>query len=594
MQDVSNAYITAIRRNDRPYDEVYGTITFDDNTTLTVNSSNIPSNELKWIRQCIDGEDLEVGGVYLGSIEMSLLSDKSRYAFYGARLELDYKIDIGGSYEVVHIGKFTISSAERPSKNKIKFKAYDNMLLLDTQLGSTVLQGTPYIILSQISSATGMALAFDSAYVTQNFVNTDVQMQLSKDSDITTYREAVKCVCQALGCFAQDNREGKMELRRYSQEVDCTLTTGDFYSALVSDYISNYVALSVTGLKGTYTAVSTDPDEVGNLFTIEDAPAWDFGVFATLQNMTNNLFNYLHTLAYTPVEIEMPSDVAFDCGDRIEIVTDNGDTIETLITSYEWKWHGGMTIESKGKNPYLSGGSASDIKTSRLVTRTVEDSKIYMWHFTNPTEVTASDGGSERLIGKLRFSSSADTDAMFVDTIQTVVTTESVCRATITYSLNGVIYDYQAIDDLTEGKHIISLNYPITGLVAGDSNVWEVYLSAEGGDITLPEQTMKATIWGQGLRDLDIWYGLFEMEDEYEPLVGGQDIVGLSDVIVSLDTDLPYPNIHLEDEYEHLVGGQTIVALSDNMSITREKEQFYLVTEDGDNLATEDGDTLIT
>ena len=30
------------------------------------------------------------------------------------------------------------------------------------------------------------------------------------------------------------------------------------------------------------------------------------------------------------------------------------------------------------------------------------------------------------------------------------------------------------------------------------------------------------------------------------------------------------------------------------MSITREKEQYYLVTENGDNLGTEDGDRFIT
>ena len=599
MITVSEAFKTAISKADRPYDEVYGTITFADNTTLTITPSIIPENSVNIVRQCIDGEELEFGGVFLSTLEMSLITDKSRYTFFGARVELDYKINVSTtstpSYESVHLGKFTISEADRPDKNTIKFIAYDDMRLLDSNIGANVLQGTAFVILQQISSATGYALDFNSAYVTNNFVNTDIVFQFDKDSGITTYREAVKCVCQLIGGFARDNREGKMELGKFHATVDETLTTSHWYSATIADYICNYVALSVTGLKGTFSATSSDPDEVGNLMEIDDAPAWDYGVFATLQKQTNQLFDYLHSISYTPCTLDMPSDPTFDCGDRLELETISEDTVETLITSYEWKWHGGMTVESKGINPYLQGDSTKDIKTNRLITRATEDNKIYFWSFTNPEEVSVDDGDTPTVIGRLRFSSSSDTDAMFVDTIQAVVSnvTDDYCRATITYSLNDIVYDYEIIDDLTEGKHIISLNYPITGLEGGSTNEWKVYLETDGGTVTLPAQSMKATIWGQGLRDLDIWYGLLECEDEYEPLVLGLDLIGLQDEVISISRQAPI-SIVASDSVEPLTLGLQLVELSENMTITREKEVFNLVTENGDNIATEDGDKLIT
>jgi hypothetical protein len=64
----------------------------------------------------------------------------------------------------------------------------------------------------------------------------------------------------------------------------------------------------------------------------------------------------------------------------------------------------------------------------------------------------------------------------------------------------------------------------------------------------------------------------------------------------NLDIELtePYPNLVLSDSFIPIRLRRRIVGLAENMSITREKEQYYLVTEDGDNLATEDGNLFIT
>ena len=145
-------YQDAIRSNDRPYDTVYGTITFTDGTTMNVDSSNMPSNSVSVSKECIESGELMFGGVFLGTLKLSLITDKSRYAFYGAKVDLTYKIkvdtDTSGEtpvdiYDEVPFGTYTVSSADRPT-DRVNITAYDNLKLLDKEIGDVYITGTPW------------------------------------------------------------------------------------------------------------------------------------------------------------------------------------------------------------------------------------------------------------------------------------------------------------------------------------------------------------------------------------------------------------------------------------------------------------------
>ena len=97
MYNTSADYKTAIRANSRPYDTVYGTVYFPDETTLTVDSSIMPTNSITISKQCIDGDELMFGGVFASELKLSLITSKDRYAFFGATIELFYKIQTGTS-----------------------------------------------------------------------------------------------------------------------------------------------------------------------------------------------------------------------------------------------------------------------------------------------------------------------------------------------------------------------------------------------------------------------------------------------------------------------------------------------------------------
>lgn len=113
MYPVSERYKTAIRARART-DRVTGTLTLTDGTVLALGVQDFMSGSLTLDNQCVTGEELAFGCVYLGQAAFSLRTSLSRYAFYGAKLVLRYELQLpGGSWEAVPLGVYTVAEAER-------------------------------------------------------------------------------------------------------------------------------------------------------------------------------------------------------------------------------------------------------------------------------------------------------------------------------------------------------------------------------------------------------------------------------------------------------------------------------------------------
>ena len=565
------AYKTAMRAASRPYNTVYGTITFTDveMLPLTVDGSNMPTNSISISKQCIDDDELMFGGVYTNVLNLSILTDMDRYAFFGATVELTFKIQTGthtegttvvADYSEVPLGVFTVADAERPT-NMVKLTCYDNMTLLDKELGGAFITGTPWEIFQIVSAQTGMQLDFEESDL-ENFANYTYQADASSERGLNTYRDVVKMECQLLGCFAYAERNGKLALKEFSVRPDISLTMSDWYSLVPADYTCKYIGISISSLAGTYSAATSGVLDSGLTMIIEDAPAWDYGSEEAQQAKTDNLFNVLQTIdEYTPCDVDMPSDPAFDCGDRLQLITRNG-TIETLITSIDWKFHQGMSIDSEGLNPYLVGGSVLANETNRLLAQAVERSKLQFVSFTNAGTKIIDDEESV-MIGDCVINPSSKTDALFVATILVDIEvddeeeTEQVevpiditdqqgqpavitdlqgnpltlsASATNTYYRDGkvdvgVFYKmglqrlpsdenpYLAVDRLASGKHIITVAYPLTALEPNERHNFQVYITANGGTVTVPARTLQASIVGQEITDITGFSGLIRIED---------------------------------------------------------------------------------
>ena len=627
MQQTSNDYKQLIRAINKPYDEVYGTITFSDDSTMNIEPSIIPNGSLNIVRQCTSSNSIEYGDVSSDILEMSLLTDKSRYAFYDANIVLDYRIWINNAWEVVHLGVFTITDADRPADDRVKFTAYDPMRKLDKGLPADAISGTPFEVLEFISEYCDYPLAFDEQFIEDNFTNINTNIYLDSTSGIKTCRDAVKVVCQNLGCCARDNRQGSLELYDHHTEVDITLTTNAWEANNIADYTCNFVGLTVTSAKGTFSSISSTED-VGNIMQIPDAPAWDYGVLAELQLMTDRLFDKLNDIVYTPCEIDALSDPSFDCGDRLALVTSSGDTVETIITSYEWKWHGGMEISSKGINPYEQGVSTSDIASTRLLNKESAQSKFTYYTYTNAGVVTLTT--SFQRLYRIRFTVGDTTTVTLWHELKMLNTLASENQViTLNYYLDGIKFDREPVHTYGEsGYHTLGNQYYLQDVEAGEAHEWEVRAKINSGSAVVDRGDLIAVIQGQNLAPSDKFNGEITIEEEFTPITLHRSIVPLSENLPDTLVRDPDPDEHdydyqtewgyydgeekylvfrkpLEvdcaDTFTPIALHRRIVALSENMNLTAQAVQYTRITvelEDGvevnNTRITEDGGTRLT
>lgn len=653
MYQTSAEYKTAIRQASRPFDTVYGTVTFPTSSglqPLTVDSSVMPTNSITISKQCIDSDELEFGGVYASTLKLSLFTDLDRYSFFGAKIELFYKIEIAeDTFETIPLGIYTVADADRPH-DIVNLTAYDNMTLLDKDIGGIIFSGTIWQLFEYIQRQTGYQLAFTQSDLL-NFPNNEYTLEMAKDHGINTYRDAVKTICQLLGCFALDDRTGKLQLKKFSVDTDLALSYTDWYSCVPADYLTNYIGLSVTGLNGTYSAGTQDPNEVGSVMIIDDAPAWDLGSETSLTERTTELFTYLHTIAYTPSEIEMPSDPSFDCGDRLSLTLRGTPeiTLYTLITSYEWKFHQGMSIHSEGINPYLMQ-EVVDQHGQRILSQAVAKSKLQFIHFTNEAERVIADD-QDKMIARVEFTPTANTDALFVATIlldadvEDTTTTEQVevpvkayngstetqikdingnvvslkgiannthtrdgkCDVTFYYrfgtgtELHKVPSDlepYLAVEEIENGQHIVTLSYPITNLGSWERATWEIWATVDGGVVRIPENSVKASIFGQEVDVVGRFSGKITAEDELTlDYFAGLGVLEINDDVEVVMRNAVFESVSDTVSLYNISSVQTI-PLYEGTGELRPNIEFegglYITAENEFDLTDEEGNSFIT
>lgn len=569
MYFISDTYNEAIRATTRR-DNIKGVIRFKDGTYQDITTSDIDEGSVCITHQCINGDELMFGAAIVGQLDISIRTNKSRYGFYGAVIELTYQVFTGVLWEDVPLGKYTVAEAEK-TNTCVSIVAYDNMQLLDKSLGATVLRGTLFEILEQICDETGVEKGFTEQDI-RDLPNGSAILQIDEKSGCNTYRDAIKVVCQLTGTFAKVDRTGNLQLGRFQSEVSSTLTKNDRYKLTVADYTCMYNSLSATGLKGTFVAVA-DEESLGLQMDIQDAPAWDYGTEEDLQNRTQILLDYLQTIIYTPSKITLPSNPTYDCGDRVLLQTDDGD-VETLITSYEWKYHNQMNMTSSGINPNLVGRSSYEKReTNRLLEQKTAENKLAVYDFTNPTDILVSDVTHKQL-GFCSFASESDTNGFFMASLkltanvediveeeeeqltvpikildsagtETVIndaegnpltfTATSKCvhrsikegkvKVTLTYLLNSIELDYHVVEQFTNGEHTISLFMPIPEISGNRLHDWKILIAVENGTVLVPEYGLKAVILGQGLGTGKApWDGTLDLTDivaNMYPLGGG-------------------------------------------------------------------------
>lgn len=517
MYPVSERYKTAIRARART-DRVVGTLTLTDGTVLALGVQDFMSGSLTLDNQCVTGEELAFGCVYLGQAAFSLRTSLSRYAFYGAKLVLRYELQLpGGSWEAVPLGVYTVAEAERKALY-VSIKAYDNILPLQSRWDGTAIQGNACEMLAQIADGCGLELGQTAEEIAALNPNAALACQLSAADGLTTWRDCVAAIAQLLGGFGTVDRAGRLVIRQFAKTSCVSLGADARSEAGVSDFRCHYAALTVATQSGSYAA-GGGPD-TGLTMAIADMPLAEKGLPDTRQGITDNLFAELRQLDYIPAIVTMPGDPALEPGDRVTLPQADGTAPEMLVTHFVWHYHGRQTLKSVGHNPYLTNNSdGTTEKLLRKVQNSAESKRLVYYSFTNTAALTVRTAETPAV--SIAFAAVEDTSAMFL--AQLLLTAEPEGGDPLTlevrYYVNEVrVENFTPQQRLLAGAHTLALFYPFASVEANAAKRLSVRLVCTGGTVKIAPYSIKATVTGQGMASELPWDGTLQFEELLMPL----------------------------------------------------------------------------
>lgn len=582
MYNVSTEYLSAVRRPSIT-DRLTGALTMKNGTEIPLTEKNFSEGGVLLSREVVSGEELEFGSAMLGQLTFSLRTHQPRYVFYGAKITLNYGVMLDdGSWYDVPLGVFEVSETER-QQTVIRMVAYDNVLSLDKDYDGVAIYGTPFEILTTICELCGVTLAHTEEEILA-MPNGDQAIQIDSTSGCNTFRDCAKIVAQLLAGFVVADQAGNIAIRQYGKAPVTTLTKKNRASTKLADYICQYVGLTIQSQKGKFSSYDSS-FESGLELTIQDAPAWDYGTEESLQARTDALLAELVQISYTPANLSIFGDPSIECGDMLTLETDDGD-VTTLVTGYTWKFRGRMSVESIGKNPYLKSTKPQKTQIIRELEKQTTNNKLIFYSFTNSAEIVA-EGTEVKPLASVTFVTVEDTSAMFLAQLPVTAAVEDVVTTTeeektvavkdatgaetaildadgnpltltvvtantdtrpgevdlqIFYYMNGSLVDYQLIERLTAGPHILSLFYPFSELKGNTSNKFEVRILASGGSVTVSKRGFKATVTGQGLSATTVWDGTLTVEEVVAPFdMRSRMTVAAFTEEVSTRTQIPTP-----------------------------------------------------
>ena len=274
MYDVPKEYRAAIRsptRNDR----MAGKLTLTDGSTIELTDSAVIAGSVSVDNQCVSGQELAFGSVYMGQASMQLRTALSSAAFYDAALQIDYEIQLAdGSWYTLPVGRYTVAEAER-SAAVVSLTGYDNMLKLERKFSGSAILGDAYTMLTQIAGTCGVELAQSEAEIKALSPNAEILRQLDGSYRVSTWRDCVGAIAQLLAGFATIDRLGRLRIVQFGETPCVTLSENARTNAKISDFSCHYAALVIETDTDTFT--SDIEGESGLEMTISDMPLAESG-----------------------------------------------------------------------------------------------------------------------------------------------------------------------------------------------------------------------------------------------------------------------------------------------------------------------------
>jgi hypothetical protein len=590
MQAHSAAFTTAMKDAQR-VEHVRGTVgavSFNDSNIIALNYSNA----------CADGKDVRFGSARIGQLDIKFCNlGITRGEWRGRQLVLEYGLQLAdGTTEYIPCGSFTIAKADWTDTG-VNITAYDCLAGFDVPFTASTTSGYIFDLLELAETLTGITNGRTSAECSR-LPNGREYLGLYPQNDIKTVRDFISWAASAVGGFVTAGRDGSFLVRSFAESelVDTFQSRDRVVGSIFSDYVTNYDGISITNTDGSIQYYSSEASTGGASIAVGANPLLQYGVDEVKTRQRQALAEVAHGIAYTPFNIAILNCPVYDLGDIVRCEGGvAGGSVDCCVMGIEWTFKNTTTLKGFGADPNLAAGKSATDKALQGMASKTKENELVIHTYINASDYELEDAEEQTVIDIDFATIKAARVTMQHEINLDLLVADDKATVTALYYLNDVLEYYQPVDTFSEsGKHIISLMYFLETLSEGTSYEWKVKLRIDGGTGTIDRGDVHAWLQGQGLVALNDFDGLIELEDTYTPITGGQDIIGLSDSVISIERDMPYPNISLADTFTAYIGGQEIVGLADSVRLRTAYEIHTRITEDGDVRITMDGDTRTT
>lgn len=507
MYQVSEEYLKQTKRKVQTF-RLAGTV-----NKIAFTNHDILSGSFTITNQCSEQNDVKIGSVYIGELKCTFKPELPVPDWTNAQIIVSEGLLIGGTaWEDVPLGVYTVSEAN-DTEYGVDITAYDNMARFNRSCTVDITIGTPYELLTLACTTCEVELGLTQADV-DALPNGTESLSLYTENDIETWQDFVFWVAQATGTIATMDREGKLVLRSYTQNVVDTLTNHErFTGSKFSKFETRYSGLSCVNMENNTTSYyGSDPDNYLT-YNLGSNPFLQYGVDSYKEQIRRAVLDALLKIDYVPFETSCLCGAMYDLGDIIRCTDGIAPGKLGCVMMYDYTFNGGYKITGFGSDPALASAKSKTDKNLEGLRNNVSTNEILFFNYENASAIQIGDGESKAIID-IRFTSSVSIGVLFQAEVLLDATAEEDVIGSIEYTLNEVtIIGYNPTETWKNGKHILSLMYMLM-IEENSINRWMVKLNIAGGSIAIAQGAVRAVIYGQGLVGTVEWDGFITLEEK--------------------------------------------------------------------------------
>lgn len=504
------------------------------------NFTDADFSKLTITNRIADDNTVSIGSVYMAELHITFLKSLGIAWRYSKGWEITIEeglwVASEDEYEYIPGGHYFIEEVQT-TKEGIEVTAYDAMAKFEkTITGITVRNNTLPSILEQICNRCGVELANTSF---SGFPNSSVSLSLDPENDIENCRDLLSWVAQTMAAYATINRDGELELRMYKSISNCddeidTDARADSY--VFNNYVTRYTGIMVTDREKQQSKYyHVEPD---------DGLTYNLGVNPFLQKLSPlqletymmAILTKLQNIQYTPYSIECLPTLVYDLGDVFNFDIESQNPRYGCMMLWDYRYNVSVNLQGLGSDPSLASAKSKTDKNLSGILSQVEATVEYLYSFSNDRDITTSELWQTVL--QQRFGTVSATWAMFQ--------AEMLCEALgdtsveVRYLLDNEVVQRFPVETWEQGKHILSLMYPIT-VGSQDFYNWMVQIRSLDASVSIKTDDAIGIIKGQGLAASDVWNGYIDVSDEYTIMdtLEDSDLLTYTETSISAATQIP-------------------------------------------------------